>query len=318
MAVTVAAFSGVALIGATSASAAQRAHTSLSIRTAKNAINPGGGDTISGTLRAPHNHTDGRNVSLLEKATGATTWTKDATHRTGRHGFVAFQVSPTATTRYRLAFGGNKFQQGSHSGVVQVRVRADATSLTISAASTSITAGQSDTISGVLSVNGTPLAGDTVHLLGRKNGHGWTKRQSAVTATDGSVNFTVKPGVTNHYALAFYKNATNSGARSATVTVHVVKTSSLSIRARSNHGKEIISGQLRGGGHALAHRNVTLQDEAFGTSTWTTVATKATSHNGTVSFSVPAPTANENYQLVFAGGGQFSGCQSGVVTVNVV
>jgi hypothetical protein len=318
-ALAVAAFSGVALIGATAASAAQKAHTSLSIRAAKAVINPGGGDTISGTLRAPHNHTTGRNITLAEKVNGATTWTKDATHRTGRHGFVSFQVSPTANTRYRLVFGGNKFQQGSTSGVVQVRIRQDATSLTIAAASTSITAGQTDTISGVLSANGTPLAGDTVHLLGKQNNHGFTKRQSAMSAADGSVSFTVQPGVTSHFVLVFYKNATNSGARSAVVTVHVLQSSSLSIRARANRkGQEIISGDLRGGGHALTHHKVMLQDEAFGTTTWTTVATKGTGHDGSVSFTVPAPTSSENYQLVFAGGAQFSGCQSGVVTVTVV
>jgi len=318
-ALAVAAFSGVALIGATAASAAQKAHTSLSIRAAKGVINPGGADSISGTLIAPHNHTTGRNITLVEKASGATGWTKDATHRTGRHGFVSFQVSPAASTRYRLVFGGNKFQQASTSGVVQVRVRQDATTLTAAAASTSINAGQSDTISGVLSANGTPLAGDTVHLLGKQNNSGFTKRQSAVTAADGSVSFTVTPGVTSHYVLVFYKNATDGGARSAVVTVHVLQSSSLSIRARANRkGQEIISGQLRGGGSVLAHRKVMLQDEAFGTTTWTTVATKGTGNDGSVNFTVPAPTSSENYQLVFSGGSQFSGCQSGVVTVTVV
>jgi hypothetical protein len=319
-ALAVTAFSGVAFVGAAASSAATpKAHTSLSIRSARGAINPGGGDKISGDLRSPAGHTGGRKISLDEKVGGATTWTKDGTHRTDRHGVVAFQVSPTATTRYRLVFAGNKAQQGSVSGVVQVRVQTARTSLTIAEAAKSITAGQSDTISGVLSLAGTPLAGDTVNLLGKKAGQkNFSKVSSAVTAADGSVSYTVTPGATKRFVLVFNKTATDGAARSAVVTVHVLKSSSLGIRARSaNHNEEVITGSLFGGGHALSHRKVTLQDQAFGSSTWTTVASKNTNHGGAVKFTEPAPTSTENYQLVFAGGPVFSGCQSGVVTVTV-
>jgi hypothetical protein len=318
-ALAVAAFSGVALAGAAvSASAAPKAHTSLSIRAAKNAINPGGGDTISGDLRARAGHNAGRRIALLEKAKGTTTWTKDAVHRTGRQGFVAFAVSPTATTRYRLQFFGNKFQQGTRSGVVMVRVL-DTTSLTISPAATSINPGDTDTINGVLSLDGAALVGDTVNLLGRQDHNKFANLGSAVTASDGSVSFSVTPPATSHYVLVFKKTATDRGARSAVATVHVRQSSSLSIRARSakKTGKELISGDLRGGGHALAHRKVMLQDQPFGSSTWTTVATKRTGHGGGVGFTQPAPSSTENYQLVFSGGGLYDGCQSGVVTVTV-
>jgi hypothetical protein len=318
-ALAVAAFSGVALVGAAvSAAGTPKAHTSLSIRAARGTINPGGGDTISGDLRSGAGHTDGRQIRLFEKANGATTWTKEADHLTGKNGVVTFAVSPASTTRYRLAFFGNAFQQRSGSGVVTVRVL-DTTSLTISPAATSISAGQSDTINGVLSLDGAPLVGDTVNLLSKQVNKSFKNVGSAITAADGSVSFSVTPPATTRYVLVFKKTATDAGARSAVATVHVLKSSSLSIRARAGkHGKEIISGDLLGGGHGLAHRKVMLQDEAFGTSTWTTVATKGTARNGFVSYTVPAPTSSENYQLVFAGGDLFTGCQSGVVTVTVV
>jgi hypothetical protein len=320
-AIAVAAFSGVAMVGAAApASAAPRAHTSLSIRAAHSSINPGGGDVISGNLAARDHHVAGRRVVLLAKASGATVWTKETVHRTGRHGGVGFGVAPTVNTRYRLAFGGNKFQQPSRSGVVVVRIRTNTTSLTIAVSPSSIAPGGSATVSGVLSAGGVALSGDTVNLLARRGtNHGFAKIGSEVTATDGSVSFSVTPAVTTHYALVFRKTATNGFARSAVGTVFVLKASSLSIRARTNHqaGTEIISGNLRGGGHALAHRKVTLQERPDGSATWTTVASRRTVHNGGVTFRQPAPMSTEDYQLVFAGGAAFSGSQSGIVTVTV-
>ena len=56
---------------------------------------------------------------------------------------------------------------------------ADTTSLTIAVSATSIAPGASDTVSGVLSLDGTPLVGDTVKLLSRHDPHGFTKLASA-------------------------------------------------------------------------------------------------------------------------------------------
>jgi hypothetical protein len=316
-ALAVTAFSGVALAGtAVSASAAAKAHTSLSIRVAKHAVNPGGGTVVSGDLRAAGGHAASRRVELLERAQGASAWTKDATHRAGRNGRVGFQVTPSTTTRYTLLFPGNKNEQGTRSGVVAVRVR-DTTSLTIAVAATVIAPGASDSVTGVLSLDGTPLAGDTVVLrAGQKK---LSNAGTAITAADGSVNFAVTPASTTHYRLVFQKTTTDAGARSAVATIHVTMPSTLSIRARiaRKTGKEVISGDLRGGGRGLAHRKVTLQDRPAGSSVWTTVATKRTGRNGGIGFAEPAPTTSEDYQLVFAGGQLFTGCQSGVVTVTV-
>ena len=127
------------------------------------------------------------------------------------------------------------------------------------------------------------------------------------------------PAVTTQYVLVFNKTSTAGYARSAVATVHVLRPSSLSIRAKANlkTGNEIISGNLRGGGHALAHRKVILQDMPRVVRPGPPWRRIGTDHNGGVAFTEPAPTSNENYQLVFAGGALFDGCQSGVVTVNV-
>jgi hypothetical protein len=318
-ALAVAAFSGVALVGsAVSANATAKVHTSLSIRSVHAGINPGGSDEIIGSLHARDGRVAGHRIELLSKANGTTTWAKAKEHRTGAHGNIAFEVTPAVTTRYRLAFPGNKLQQASQSGVVTVRVR-NTTSLTIAVSATSIEPGSSDTVSGVLSLAGSALAGDTVDLASRNSNHGFKKICSAVTAADGSVSFTVTPGVTTQYVLVFVKNATNAGARSAIATVHVLRTSSISIRAKANRktGDEVISGNLRGAGKPLAHRKVTLMDRPDGTGPWTAVATHLTVHNGDVAFTEAAPTSSEDYQLVFSGGASFDGCQSGIVTVTV-
>ena len=316
-ALAVAAFSGVVLV-AGAASASPKAHTSLSIRVAHASINPGGGDLITGVLQASDGHVADHRIVLLDKPQGSTTWTKEKVHRTGANGGVGFQVSPSVTTRYVLAFAGNPFQQASRSAVAVVRVR-NTTSLTIALSAGSIQPGDSDTVSGVLSLNGTALAGQTVGLLGRHGNHGWTQLGTGITAADGSVGFIVTPAVTTHYSLVFKKTETDNGARSAIATVHVLLPSSLSIRARvvRKTGDELISGDLRGGGQGLAHRKVTLQERPSGTTTWTAVASKRADKNGAVAFDEPAPSVSEDYQLVFAGGPIYDGCQSGIVTVTV-
>ena len=296
-------------------------HTTLSIRVARGAINPGGGDLIRGNLQARNgrhhpNNNVGRRIVLQAHPQGTTTWTDVQRHRTGRHGQVAFQVSPSVTTRYQLLFRGNKRQQASHSGVVTVQVL-DTTSLVISTASKSIDPGQTDTVDGALSLDGSPLAGQTVRLLGATRHHRLAFMGSQVTDTNGDVSFSVTPPSTSRYQLVFRRTAQNHGARSAVTVIHVRQQSSLSIRARAQNGNEIISGDLRGGGHALRHHRVTLQSRPSGTTTWQNVATHRTNRHGFINFKIAAPTQSTDYQLVFSGGRLYDGSQSGVVTVTV-
>jgi hypothetical protein len=316
----VAAVTGFGTVALTTAAASAhtppKAHTSLSIRAARGAINPGGGDVIRGNLQARGGHNAGRRIVLREHAQGTTAWTNLKRHRTARHGQVSFQVAPTETTVYQLVFFGNRQQQRSHSGVVTVRVL-DTTSLVISTGASSIDPGDSDTVNGVLSLDGSPLAGQTVQLLSATKHQRLHATSSAMTDGNGDVSFSVTPPSTSRYQLVFRKTDTNAGARSAQAVIRVRQPSSLSIRARANNGHEVITGDLRGTGHGLAKRRVTLQSRPSGTATWTAVAKHHTKHGGFVSFRVPAPTASTDYQLVFNGGPFYDGCQSGVVTVTV-
>ncbi|HWC36190.1 MAG TPA: hypothetical protein VG650_15395 [Mycobacteriales bacterium] len=211
-------------------------------------------------------------------------------------------------------------------------VASDSYSLSIALAQKSIDPGASDTVSGVLTKSGVPQAGDTVYLRERVNGrhHRTHRAAAATTGTDGSVSFTVTPKANTHYRLVFRSADTSPAptpvptpvsdrgrvaARSKIVTVHVLRQSSLSIRARDTRRGELIEGQLRGGGHALAGRRVRLQERAVGSETWTTVSTKRTRRHGVVAFRVMTPSAAEELQLGFAGGPNYQGSVSGVVTI---
>jgi hypothetical protein len=318
----VTASSGVALAataGPAAGSVPPRAHTSLSIRVAKPAIHPGGTDVVMGDLAARNHHVAKRVILLQARAAGTTTWVGEARHRTGRHGRVAFRVSPASTTRYRLVFRGNGLQRPSVSGVVAVAVRAArTTALTISQDSIYIEPGGSDGIHGVLSQNGTTLGNEVVALRSRLNSQrNFHLVGTTTTASDGTVSFTVTPAVNTHYVLVHRRTATTQYARSPIATVHVRRPSSLSIRARQTEAKEVISGQLRGGGHALANRPVTLETSPAGAGTWTVVATKHANQHGNVVFKVAKPTTAEDYKLVFAGGWNFDPCESAVAAVTV-
>lgn len=211
----------------------------------------------------------------------------------------------------------------------------DGYSLSISLAQKSIEPGASDTVSGVLTKAGVPQPGDTVYLRAWANNrrhHRSHRVGSATTGTDGSVSFTVTPQTNTRYRLVFRLVSSTPaptatpgstptgarsvvGARSKVVTVHILRESSLSIRARATRFGEAITGQLRGRGHGLPGRKVMLQERAAGADAWTTVATERTRHHGVVVFRIAAPAAPEEFELVFAGGPNFNGCQSGVVTV---
>jgi hypothetical protein len=205
-------------------------------------------------------------------------------------------------------------------------------SLSISVATKSIHPGSSDTVSGVLTRAGAAASGDTVYLRARLAGKKASHRvSSGTTGGDGAVSFTVTPSTNTHYRLVLRLPSavtpapvpagiavpTTVAARSKVATVHVLRDSSLSIRARlAKNGTERVAGQLRGGGHGLARRDVALQERAIGAAAWTTVATKRTKRHGVVGYNVAAASTSAEYQLVFAGGANFSASQSGVVTDN--
>ena len=90
-----------------------RRPTSLSIRAE--------GDTIRGALFGPRNNPlPGRTVTLQSSPAGAGTWNDVGSDQSGDHGGVAFTVSPTSPTDYRLVFAETPRFQACQSGVVTV------------------------------------------------------------------------------------------------------------------------------------------------------------------------------------------------------
>ena len=82
-------------------------------------------------------------------------------------------------------------------------------------------------------------------------------------------------------------------------------------RPADRHGF-VVSGTLRGGGHPLAHRTVTLLEQAPGSATWTEAGTDRTNRQGVVRFHEPQAPGT-GYRLAYAGGPRFAPSTSGTV-----
>ena len=311
-------------VSATAASADERVHTALDISVHDHSIAPGESDVVHGWLHTFSHHPRGladKKVTLFDRPAGATDWSKVATHRTTRRGFTRFDVQPATTTDYRLVFAGTQRFAASHSPVDRVFV-GQPTNLTIAVGSSSINPGESDTVSGVLTSNGEPLAGQPVALLARTNHQSRLHViGSGTTGTDGSVSFNVSPTQTTHYRLLFRRTSTYQRAFSDAAIVYVRIPTSLSIRALkdtiASGQSDQISGTLLAPHRPLPGRTVSLLARAAGTTdAFVAVATAKTNKKGYVAFTV-TPTASEDYQLSFGPGPRYQSCHSGVVTVTV-
>jgi hypothetical protein len=289
---------------------ARRIATSLSIRAAHPVVTPNGTDVIAGRLRARRVPLRHRLVILVSRTADDDSWAFEGAHRTRRLGDVAFRVAPDEKTAYRLVFLGSPLLQPSHSAVVRIDTRPG---LTIAADPRHILRGESTTISGTADDEGTPIAGATVQLLARKAGtHRVRLVDSGTTAADGSIAFTASPPVTTSYRLRLVHTTGVRGAVSEAARVAVQVPTTLSIRGRSTDTGFTVSGILRGGGHPLAHRLVTLQSQASGSADWTDAGTARTGARGLVKFREPQD-AGTGYRLAYAGGPRFAPSTSGTV-----
>jgi hypothetical protein len=286
---------------------AQRIGTSLSIRAVHHVDRA---DVVRGRLRAGRVPLRHREVLLVSRAVGADGWTFEGAHRTHRDGGVVFRVDPAARTAYRLAFLGTRLLRPARSAVVRIEARPD---VSITADPTRITRGAGATISGVASDEGTPISGSTVKLLARKAGSRHvTVLDSGTTAADGSVSFTVTPGTTTVYRLRLVHSTGIRTSLSEPARVVVLVPTSLSIRGRTTATDFVVSGALRGGGHALTHRAVTLLAQAPGSDEWTEAGTAKTERHGVVRFH-EAAAPGTGYRLAYAGGPRFAPSTSGTV-----
>jgi hypothetical protein len=289
---------------------ATRINTSLSIRAVHHVARLDGADVVRGRLRAGRVPLRHRLVILESRTTDAGSWTFEGAHRTRRHGAVAFAVEPTTRTAYRLVFLGTPLLQPASSGIVRVVARP---AITIAATPQRIDRGDPTTVSGTVTDDGTPVAGGTVKLFGRAVG---SRRShlvgSSTTADDGTVTFTDTPRRSTVYRLRLQRSTDLPGALSDRTRVWVRTPTSLSIRGRQSGSDFAVSGVLRGGGHPLAHRWVTLLEQAPGSATWTEAGTDRTNRIGLARFREPQ-VPGTGYRLAYAGGPRFAPSSSGTV-----
>jgi hypothetical protein len=289
---------------------ATRINTSLSIRAVHHVARLDGADVVRGRLRAGRIPLRHRPVILVSRTSDTGSWTFEGVHRTRRHGAVAFQVEPATRTAYRLVFLGTALLQPARSGIVRVVARPD---LTIAAAPQRIDRGDTTTVSGTVTDDGAPVGGGTVKLLARPVGSKHTHLVgTSTTADDGTVSFTDTPRRSTVYRLRLLRSTDLPGALSSGTRVWVRTPTSLSIRGKQTGTDFAVSGVLKGGGHALAHRMVTLLEQAPGSTTWTAAGTDRTNRLGLARFREPQ-VPGTGYRLAYAGGPRFSPSSSGTV-----
>jgi hypothetical protein len=200
------------------------------------------------------------------------------------------------------------------------------TTLSIVAAKSKITVGQSDTISGTLASHRTAVPGRIVILDKRVGASGhWFAAEEKLTGKFGKVVFTVTPKVETRYALVFKGGSIYDASHSGVVTVLVVKPvvkapTTLSIAASSasiNAGStDTVSGAL----------TITQDGKALpGQWVWLDVVVNGKAHRvkafktgklGTVAFTVK-PATTTTYELVYLGTRVLAPTASGTVTVTV-
>ncbi len=213
--------SGVATIRVgTRDHAPRRLNTSLSIRKVHRVTTLGVVDLVRGRLRAGRLGLPHRPVILLARTAESDGWTFEGTHPTRRAGVVRFRVDPAENTAYRLAFLGTARLQPARSGVVRVAARPD---VSIAADPQSILRGESTTISGAVTDDGTAVAGATVALWATKVGRPHSRRLvgTGTTAVDGTVQFTDSPRRSTKYRLRVAPGDGSPGALSPFVRVVV-------------------------------------------------------------------------------------------------
>lgn len=199
------------------------------------------------------------------------------------------------------------------------------TTLSIVAAKSKITVGQSDTISGTLASHKTPVAGRIVILDKRVGAGHWFAAEEKFTGKYGKVSFVVAPKVDTRYELVFKGGPIYSPSHSGVVTVVVVKPvvkvpTTLSIAASATSitagTTDTISGAL----------SITKDSKALpGQWVWLDVVVKGKAHPvkafktgklGKVAFKVK-PAATTTYELVYFGTKTLAPTASVPVTVTV-
>ena len=211
--------------GAATRTTPAKAPTTLTLVEAKATITVGQKDVLAGTLLTGKTPVVGKVVELYRYGVKAKKWIPVEVDLTGKYGHVFFTVKPPVTTRYELVFHGNARYAASHSGpatVVVLPVPKAPTTLTGSAASSTITAGQKDLITGTLLTGTKPVVGKVVSLYRYSaSAKKWIRVEVDLTGKFGHVFYTVKPSVTTNYELVFFGTAHLRASHSSVITVTV-------------------------------------------------------------------------------------------------
>jgi hypothetical protein len=238
---------------------------------------------------------------------------------------TAAVAAATATAGFMIATTAGA-STTTTTGTLTAATGTTGTSLSITAAQSTIAAGQRDRISGTLLAGGSPAAHRVV-VLERYNDRlkKWRPIRIKLTSKAGTVTFSGRPAVTSKYEIVYRGNSTLAAAHSGVVTITVTGSvpkgpSALSITAApvsiSAGGSVKISGVLTSGTKPLAHRIVALLRYDPATKKWVRVAVHRTGPQGGVLF-VRGPSSTAAFELVFPGGPWFTGSHSGTVTVTV-
>jgi hypothetical protein len=200
--------------------------TSLSITASQSTIAAGQRDTIGGTLLAGGSPAAHRVVELERYNDQRHTWRPIRIKLTNHAGAVTFTVRPAMTREYEIVYRGNSTLAASRSGVVTITVTGSVTkgpsALSITAAPTSITAGGSTKISGLLTSGSKPLAHRIVFLARYDpTTKKWVRVAVRRTGPNGGVLFVREPSSTATFELLFPGGPWFAGSHSGTVTVAV-------------------------------------------------------------------------------------------------
>lgn len=224
-AVTSAADTTTAKTAALTSSTAKTA-TTLSITAGESTIKPGEKDSISGTLLADGGPARGKAVGLYRYNDHLDRWRLIRIKLTSKTGTVTFVVRPDFTREYRLEYHGNSTLAASTSGTVTITVSPPATKrvteLSISAAPSSITAGHTTQITGVLTTSGRPLAHRIVSLYRYDTTtKKWVRIAIELTGPEGGARFVREPSATATFELVYPGGPLLTAAHSARATVTV-------------------------------------------------------------------------------------------------
>ena len=206
--------------------ASATAGTQLSITAGQSTIAAGQQDSVSGTLTSNGSPEPHRVVDLYRYSDRLQRWRLVRIKLTNQAGTVKFDIRPYVTRKYELVYHGNSTLAATRSGVLTVVVTGSlprtATTLSITASPTNITAGGTVKISGVLTAGTSPVQRRLVFLTRYDpTTKKWVRVAVKRTGPQGVVFFVRAPSTTATFELVFPGGPRFAGSNSGTVTVTV-------------------------------------------------------------------------------------------------